>query len=227
MVRITAAIMVLALSLLVLSAFAQDIENQKVSIVLPERSVVPVKLIQSVKGDQLLVGQSVDFVVSRDIIIDGFVVIKRGAPAYGTITSAEKAGYVSKGGKINLSIDYCKAIDGSKVYLKAILSREAEDHMGANIAASIIVCPLILLVRGDESELPEGLEFKSYVENDSKIAVPARAKLSDEDLKAIEAQEQEEQRMKEEKAKQERERIEKERKEKEKEERRGFSGSGH
>jgi len=64
MVRITAAIMVLALSLLVLSAFAQDIENQKVSIVLPERSVVPVKLIQSVKGDQLLVGQSVDFVVS-------------------------------------------------------------------------------------------------------------------------------------------------------------------
>jgi hypothetical protein len=159
---------------------------------IPERTVIPVKLIQHIKGDQISIGQNVDLEVSRDIIIDGVAVIKRGAPAYATITSAKKAGYVSQGGKIGLSIDYCKAVDGQKVYLRSILQRESEDHMGANIAASIIVCPLILLARGDEAELPVGTEFKAYVENDVYVEVDASGKSPKPQMEQIEQKETEE-----------------------------------
>jgi hypothetical protein len=153
---------------------------------IPERTVVPIKLTQTLKGDAVTVGQSVDFEVSRDVILDNFVVIKRGAPAYGTITSSEEAGYVSKGGKIGFSVDYCKAIDGSKVYLKAMLQREAESHTGANIAASVILCPLILAARGEEAEIPAGTEFKSYVENEVFVSVEPGARLTDLAIEQLE-----------------------------------------
>jgi hypothetical protein len=153
---------------------------------IPERTVVPIKLTQTLKGDAVTVGQSVDFEVSRDVILDNFVVIKRGAPAYGTITSSEEAGYVSKGGKIGFSVDYCKAIDGSKVYLKAMLQREAESHTGANIAASVILCPLILAARGEQAEIPAGTEFKSYVENEVFVSVEPGARLTDLAIEQLE-----------------------------------------
>jgi len=152
---------------------------------IPERTVVPIKLTQTLLGDAVTVGQSVDFEVSRDVILDKFVVIKRGALAYGSITSTEEAGYVSQGGKIGFSVDYCKAIDGSKVYLKAMLQREAESHMGANIAASVLVCPLILLARGEEAEIPAGTEFKSYVENEVFVKVEPSAMLTDLQIEQI------------------------------------------
>jgi hypothetical protein len=174
-------------------------------IKLPERTVIPVRLVQTIKGDSAIIGQSVDFEVSMDIIIDDFIIVKRGAPAYGTVTAAEKAGYVSKGGKVGLSIDYCKAIDGTRVYLKSVLQKEEESHVGANVAASVLLCPLILLAKGETAELPPGTEFKAYVENDLYIKVDPSAKLTPTQREQIEQKEKEE-----------RERLEKEQIEREK-----------
>lgn len=190
--------------------YGGETTEKALKIKIPERTVIPVRLIQHLKGGDSMVGQSVDFEVATDIIIDNFVVIKYKAPAYATVTAAEKAGYVSQGGKIGLSMDYAKAVDGSKVYLKSILGEQAEDHMGANIAASIIICPLILAVKGDEAEIPPGREFKAYVQNDVDIEVLASAKMSDSEMQLIE------QKQREERERIERERIEKEKKEKEK-----------
>lgn len=191
----------------------------KLRIKIPERTVVPITLIQNLKGSDVMVGSSVDFKVTRNIIIDDYIVIKSGAPAYGSVTFAEEAGYVSAGGKIGLSIDYCKAIDGTKVYLKSILQHKGKSSMGANIAASIIVCPLILLAKGEEAEIPLGTEFKSYTETDVDVKVFVKDKLSREELNQIEIRETEE------REKRERERQEEiELKKKEKELREEASG---
>ena len=145
-------------------------------------------------------------------IIDGFVVIKRGSPAYGTITTSQKAGYVSQGGKIGINIDYCKAVDGTRVYLKSILQKEEESHLGANIAASVILCPFILAAKGEEAELPVGTEFRSYTENDVFVTVLASEKLTNKEIREIQEKEMEERK------RLEQERIEKEKREKEKKE---------
>ena len=167
-------------------------EEEKVKIKLEERTIVPVVLIQNLQGKDVIMGQSVDLTVNRDIIIDNYILIKRGAPAYATITSVEKAGYVSQGGKVGLSMDYCKAVDGTKIYLKSMLSEEGKSNVGANIAASIIVCPLILLIKGKEAEIPQGTEFKAYVENDAFVSVLKSSRLSDQDITDIEQKEKEE-----------------------------------
>jgi len=191
-----------------------------VKIKVPERTVVPVKLIQHLKGGQVIAGQSVDFEVVRDIIIDNFIVAKRGAPAYGNITVSEKAGYVSQGGKIGLNIDYCEAIDGSKVYLKSVLQKEEENHLGANIAASVLLCPLILAAKGEEAELPIGTEFKSYTESDVFVKVIASEKLTYREMDQIQQKEMEERK------RIEKERIEKEKREEKKKKLQESRGSG-
>ena len=215
MKKLIIPIFIILIFLLPSIIFANETTEGYIKIKIPERTVIPVKLIQQLKGDQALIGQSVDFEVSRDIIIDDFIVIKRGAPTYATITSSEKAGYVSQGGKIGISMDYCKAIDGSKVYLRSILSKEAESHMGANIAASFILCPLILIAKGDEAEIPVGTEYKAYVENDVLVKVLSKDKLTDDDIQQIEQKE------KEEKERKEKERIEGEERKKKEEKGRG------
>jgi hypothetical protein len=164
---------IVAVLVLVLTGhpLAQESKEEPVKIKVPERTVIPVKLLQHLKGAALAVGQSIDFEVSMDIIIDRYVVIKRGAPAYATVTTAQKAGYVSQGGKLGFSMDHCKAVDGSRVYLKSVIGREAEDQMGANIAASILICPLFLAMKGEEAELAVGSEFKAYTASEVTVAV--------------------------------------------------------
>ena len=110
---------------------AQESKEEPIKIKVPERTVIPVKLSRSVKGAELAVGQSIDFEVSMDIIVDKYVVIKRGAPAYATVTTAQKAGYVSQGGKLGFSMDHCKAVDGSRVYLKSVIGREGGGSNGS------------------------------------------------------------------------------------------------
>jgi len=161
---------VFVLVLTVLSP-AQESKEEPIRIKVPERTVIPVRLLQHLKGAELAVGQSIDFEVSMDIIMDKYVVIKRGAPAYATVTTAQKAGYVSQGGKLGFSMDHCKAVDGSRVYLKSVIGREGEDQMGANIAASILICPLILAAKGEEAELAVGSEFKAYTASEVTVAV--------------------------------------------------------
>jgi len=201
MKRVVVAVIVASVLLIAPHLFAEEYVNIKI----PERTVIPIKLIQHLKGDQVSLGQNIDFEVCRDIIIDNYIVIKRGAPAYGIIIDCKKASHVSQGGKIGFSIDYCKAIDGARVHLKSILRSDAADHMGANIAASVILCPLILVAKGDEAEVPIGSEFRAYVENDVTVKVLKSNRLSSEEINLLEQKELEE-----------RKRIEKEKEEKKK-----------
>jgi len=90
---------VVAVLVLVLTGLplAQESKEEPNKIKVPERTVIPVRLLQHLKAAELAVGQSIDFEVSMDIIVDKYVVIKRGAPADATVTTAQKAGYVSQG----------------------------------------------------------------------------------------------------------------------------------
>jgi hypothetical protein len=191
---------------------AGELTEETIKVLLPERTVIPVRLIQNIQGKDVMIGQSIDFEVSRDIIIDDFILIRRGAPAYGTITSAEKAGYISQGGKLGFSMDFCKAVDGKKIYLKSILGREGESHMGANIAASVIICPLFMLKKGKEAKVEKGTEFRAYTENDTMVEVEPTKKLTEEQIYEIEKKEREE------RERLEKERLEEEKKKKEQEE---------
>jgi hypothetical protein len=71
------AVLIMGLAVLCL---AQESKEEPVKIKVPARTVIPVRLLESLKGDTLAVGQTIDFEVSMDIVIDRYVVIKKGLP---------------------------------------------------------------------------------------------------------------------------------------------------
>lgn len=168
-------------------------------ILLPARTVIFLKLTNQLEGGKVKVGQEIDLEVARDIIFDQYILIARGAPAYGTITTAEEANFVSIGGKIGISIEHCQAADRSQIALKSILQEEGKSTTGWNIAGSVCVCPLILLIRGDEAVVPAGTLMKAYVESDNVINVKTKDKLGSAEIDKIRELEAKEEKLRQEK----------------------------
>ena len=159
-----------------------------IRVVIPERTVIALRLMDTLKGKEVQVGQDVSFEVTRDVIADNYLAIKKGAPAYGTVAVSEGAKSVSRGGYLQVNVDHCKAVDGTKVPIKAVAACSEDEYVGANIAMSVVICPFILMAKGGEAELTAGTPFKGYVESDTEITVTLENYVTDEQVRQMEQQ---------------------------------------
>lgn len=133
-------------------------------IVIKSGTPVPLRLDQTVTSEEATAGQTVKFVVTRDVEVNDVVVIKAGSVVEGEITHAEKTGSLGKEGKVSLVVRYATAIDNTRVPLRAQLSQTGEER----VALSWLVCPFI---KGTPTQLPAGTETKAYVDYDTKIDI--------------------------------------------------------
>lgn len=125
---------------------------------------VPVKLEQELTSENATAGQTVRFSVTKDITVDGIVVIKAGSEVVGEVALAQKTGTFGKEGKLSIVVRHATAVDGTMVPLRSTLSKSGEEKM----AVSFLFCPFI---KGTSSEIPVGTESKAYVDYDTKIHV--------------------------------------------------------
>ena len=131
---------------------------------------VILKLTEEVSSKTKNMNESVSMQVARDVVIDGKVVIKAGTPATGTVSWAEKAGMIGKEGKIQITADSTKSVDGQRVPLRATVTNMGKSETPMSIIMSLLCCFLFLLVPGKEAQLPIGTELKTYTDQDLTIA---------------------------------------------------------
>ncbi|MFN7948222.1 MAG: PEGA domain-containing protein [Blastocatellia bacterium] len=155
-------------------AFAQTPPQAK----LPEGTEVRLKLMQALSSATVQAGQTISLQVLDEIKINGVAVIAEGAPAWGTITEAEAKKSMGRGGKLALQIDYVKAVDGSKVPLRASSVAQGKGRgatVGVATAATAIAfwpaAPLFLLMKGKNVEVPRGQHISAFVDGDRLINV--------------------------------------------------------
>jgi len=133
---------------------------------------VILRLTEEVSTKTKNVNEVVNFEVARDVTIDGKIVIKSGTPATATVISSEQKGMVGKAGKIQLSLEATKTVDGQRVALRSIVTQGGKDEQATALAGGIICCPLFLLMKGKEATIATGTEVKAYTETDMTIDVP-------------------------------------------------------
>jgi hypothetical protein len=135
-------------------------------------TMVPLETMGIITSETILVGQSLDFKVSRDVKADGIVVIPAGSIARGQVMRAQHAKGLGKAGYIEVQIKSVTAVDGTDIYLAGgNLFQEGEDKQTLAIVLGVFVCILFLTLKGKDAMIPPGYGVVANVGANTVIAV--------------------------------------------------------
>jgi hypothetical protein len=159
------------LSIFFVSSLFISLTFSQKKVTLPASSVVVVKTLNSISGDKIKAGQEIVLTVAADVMVKGVKIIKAGTPVIGMVESAESAGMIGSGGKLTVSIQSTTAVDGTNIALTGNLYSKGDSKTGESVAVSVIVCPLALLCKGEESELPAGFQTRALTIGEYEITI--------------------------------------------------------
>ncbi|MGH9837205.1 MAG: PEGA domain-containing protein [Blastocatellia bacterium] len=156
-----------------LAAYAQEASKVK----LEEGTQVRLKLMEPLTSATAQVGQVVSFEVLDEVRVGEALAIAEGATAWGTIIEAEGKKFMGRAGKLALQIDYVKAVDGTKIPLRA--SNPTTQGKGKGVTTGIAVgasavlfwpaAPFFLLMKGKQAQIPKGFHVAAFVDGDRLI----------------------------------------------------------
>lgn len=153
----------LFMTILVVSIFSAKAQQV---IKLYEGTVVRIRLNESLDSRISKIGDMVNLESAEDVMVDGTVVIKRGAPAKGVISVVSPAGLLGKKGQLDFTIDYVSAVNGENIRLRFMSSSAGKSRIGGAVAGALVLSPLFLLVKGKNITVEKDKEFTVYVDKD-------------------------------------------------------------
>lgn len=138
---------------------------------IPAGTAILVRVVEKVSPSTHKLGDRARMLVDQDVVISGAVVIARSAPVFVEVATAEEAGYAGTSGKIAFSFKTVTAVDGNNILLSGTKEQKGKDSMVVSIGASIVCCPLFLLMKGEEGVVPENTLVTVYVLQDADVTV--------------------------------------------------------
>lgn len=137
--------------------------NSSGKAILPANTPVIIKNVETITTANIVNGTVVNFVIVNDIKnSNGAVLIKAGAPVSAQISFTSDKGPIGKSGKLTISDFHTVAVDGTYVPLSGTVSANPDDKMVLSVVLSVFVCPLFLLLKGDEAVLQAGTTKTAY-----------------------------------------------------------------
>lgn len=127
---------------------------------LKNNTQVRVVVVNPVSSATAKVGEAVELQVSEDVLVDGMVVIAKGAPAVGTVTEVEAKKRLGHSGKVGMKITEVTLENGQKVVLRAY-----HDTSGG-MSASGDALPTVV---GKDAGFPKGDELPAWTDGDVKL----------------------------------------------------------
>ena len=126
------------------------------------RNATPIhlKLAKTISSATAHVGDVVDMQVAEEIIVNGVVVIPRGAAATAVVTEAEPKKRLGHGGKLGFNINSVRLSDDEKAAV-----RSYQESTGSNSSTGAI----LPLASGKDVVFTEGTDFTAYVDGDMKL----------------------------------------------------------
>lgn len=142
----------------------------------PQSTLVKIRLLTELNSKTSKQGDSVQYRVIQDVVLDGRTIIPSGTTGRGTVVEVGTSGQFGKDGRVQVDFGDVPALDGKPVPLKVDeksteMNRSLELAAGASMAGVLLLGPVGLLgayfVKGKEIIIPVGTEF--FVE----VAKPA------------------------------------------------------
>ena len=176
---------------------------QTVKVQIPAGTVVHVENVSAVSSAHFTEGRPMNLRVSRRVLVNGVLVIERGAPALGRVVKSKRAGRWGRGGAIDWRLEGVVAVDGTVVPIRLSQRVKGNGRSAAVVTAAIVTGAVVFpytppvgliwaLKKGDEAVLDENDKSAATVGSQTEVLgrLPTPKKIifhSVEQLKAAEA----------------------------------------
>jgi len=158
--------------------------ERRVAVAVPVGTVVELETAYTINSQLVRTGDAVSFRVVNPVVVDGQVVIEKGATATALVTKSERGGHWGRAGRIAWTMKEVTAADGSRVPLQ-FSGRTVGDSKGVKVATTMVVmgalmwpiAPVVLFhgfKRGENAFVPEGKRFDASVFAPTTVRVTQR-----------------------------------------------------
>lgn len=174
---------------LVLAVFALTaIAAAQGTLAIPMGTEIRIRTTQPVSSDTARVGDDVPMEVLADVAVNGYIVIRQGAPVIAVVSRAKEAKSLGRRGHVGISLKYVESITGEHVFVTGNRSEKGEGKK-AKIVTEVAATTLLtggaigllwLFEKGNDSMIQPGTAFTVYTAGDMQInlqELPAGVKL--------------------------------------------------
>jgi hypothetical protein len=135
---------ILVAMFLVPCASAQDDRAIPARLTVADGIPIKLQLVKSVSSAHARPGDQLDFVVVKDVNVEGLTVISAGTPATGSVTAVKGRRFLGMGGKIALKLDSVALANGHRIGLRARMAVKGRTRVKM-MAAAMIATGLVFL----------------------------------------------------------------------------------
>lgn len=183
-------IMVSAAAVLALAVMPLAALGAGMRVTVPGGTPVTIRLVDKVDSGTANIGDTFEFKADDDVVVNGFVVIARGAEGRGEVTKVDRAGSHGHPGSLGIQLDYVYAVDGEKIRLDTVNKTETgENKKGAASTATIIGYATLGIgglfahnfVKGRNITLDSSKTYSAFVDNTVHVVSDQRAAAASND----------------------------------------------
>jgi hypothetical protein len=155
---------------------AQELSTNPEKLVIPDRTPIKLRLEKNISSAHAHVGDGLDFVVVRDVNLDGFTVIHAGSTAQGSITGVKHKRWLGIGGRVSLKLNSVELVNGDRVGVRASKEVKGGSRTKLMVAGMIVTSlvflpatPVFLLTRGHDSTVVKGTEITAQTDGATPV----------------------------------------------------------
>ncbi len=135
-------------------AFAQE----KKEVTIKAGTIVSLEAVNTVRASKSHVGQTVEFRVIRDVLVDGEVAIPSGTLAKGTVFEAQCNSWFGTKGRLGIKLRNLTTANGDVLYLTGSdVYITGKNRTPLSVVTTIFVWPCCF-IHGSRAEMPVGYE---------------------------------------------------------------------
>jgi hypothetical protein len=153
------------------------------TVTIPGETAIRIRTMQPLSSESARAGDDVPLEVLADVAVDGYVVIRQGAPVIGIVSLAKEAKSLGRRGHIALSLRYAESVTGQHVLISGNRA-EKGNGKAAKVTTEVVVATaitplglLFLFEKGNDSAIPPGTAFTAFTVADTTLKLPRGTKL--------------------------------------------------
>lgn len=164
-------IMKKTISFLVCMAMAVSFAVAQKNVTIKAGTIVPLQAVKQIKAADVNEGETVDFRVVADIVVDNSIAIPKGTIAKGVVNEAKKSSLAGTKGRLVINISNLILPSGDHIYFSNTAARVyGKNRTPLAVVTALFVWPCIF-IPGTKAVMPEGYEVQAVVAANTEVKI--------------------------------------------------------